>query len=400
MFPDPEKGSEAGKAFAWTRALEVYFRVHVICLDTSAEACAKSDLCKNWNFHPVSMPTPRGPSLWWYNWYRLWCGEVIAKIGEIRQRVQPVGIHHSVMGSFRMLPRFDRTGLKYTLGPLGGGESIPAGFVLSAGFPPIVCLEELFRPSINVLTSLHPMSKPVLSGSEHCIATTGESARIMRNAGASSVSIAFPDVIEPQKDLAEVMASRKLQTGELREGVRLIFSGRALWWKGAHLALRVLQRLRSGGSNATLQLVTQGPAAEGWKLESKKLGVEDYVQWFGFVPRQELFKLQSQAHVFVYPTIHDSSSSAIPEAYTCGLPTVTLGIGGAGAASTPATGFNRYCPSAALWVDQAAKAIEGWIKDPATWLVACEASAVHSRAFSQKHIEKVVGQVVVPALIP
>lgn len=400
MFPNPSKGSEAGKAFSWTLALEIFFEVHVICLDTSAEACAKSELCKNWNFYPISMPAPRGPSLWWYNWYRMWCGEVVEKILEIRRTVQPVGIHHPVMGSFRMLPRFDVTGIKYTLGPLGGGEFLPAKFAVTAGFPPLVCLEELLRPAINLLTSLHPLSKPVLSGAEHCIATTEESARIIRKAGATRVSIAFPDVFETQSDPVEVMARRKLQAEELRKEVRLIFSGRAMWWKGGHLALRVLQRLHAMGCNATLQMVTQGPAVESWRVESGKMGIADHVRWSGFVSRPELFELQSHSHVFVYPTIHDSSSSAIPEAYATGLPTVTLGIGGAGAASTPATGFNAYLPDATQWVNQAASAIEGWIADPTAWLLACGAAVVHSRNFSQKHIEDVVRRVVVPAFIP
>jgi hypothetical protein len=108
-------------------------------------------------------------------------------------------------------------------------------------------------------------------------------------------------------------------------------------------------------------------------------------------------ELYAEAHAYVYPTMHDSSSSALPEAYSTGLPSVTLGIGGAGTASTSETGFNEYLPTAPAWIDRAASAIGEWMKNPEQWLIASTAALDKSHSFSLHSIEMAIEQHIIPA---
>lgn len=178
---------------------------------------------------------------------------------------------------------------------------------------------------------------------------------------------------------------------ELSTCFRLFFSGRALWWKGGHLAIQVLRAVRERGLPASLTFVTQGPAAAAWKSLAQRAGLEKFVHWHPFVARDQLLEMQSHAHAFVYPTMHDSSSSAIPEAYSTGLPSITLGIGGLAMAVGPGTGLNAPAPTAQEWIAQAAQQVTEWVNRPEHWFNACQAARQHSHTFTSQRIEKAIG---------
>lgn len=118
--------------------------------------------------------------------------------------------------------------------------------------------------------------------------------------------------------------------------------------------------------------------------------MDEWITWSHFVPREQLLEMQSSAHAFVYPTMHDSSSSALPEAYSTGLPSVTLGIGGIATAGGHGTGMNEYFPNAEQWINQAAAHISSWVKNPESWLFACQDSVERSLYFNPSRLETIV----------
>lgn len=126
--------------------------------------------------------------------------------------------------------------------------------------------------------------------------------------------------------------------------------------------------------------------------------MEQWITWSHFVPREQLLEMQSSAHAFVYPTMHDSSSSALPEAYSTGLPSVTLGIGGIATAAGSGTGMNEFFPNAQQWINQAAAQISSWASDPDSWFLACQASLERSLYFNPSRLEIIVQERIFPAL--
>ena len=319
--------------------------------------------------------------------------EIQAKL----QAIKPVGLHHPTLGSFRILPRYDVLGIKYTLGPLGGGEYVPASFAISAHLPIDELCKELTRPVLNTLCALNPWVTPVLKKSSHTLATTHQTARLLTLGGCRSVSAIFPDVFVYQFNAHEVILKRQKQMSELHKECKLFFSGRALWWKGGHLAILVLKCLRENGMNATLTMVTQGKAETAWRQIAQESEMDQWITWFRFIPREQLLEMQSSAHAFVYPTMHDSSSSALPEAYSTGLPSITLGIGGIATAAGSGTGMNAYFPNAEQWIKQAAEQISTWASDPTSWLLACQASVERSLYFNLSRLEIIVQEKIAPS---
>ncbi len=97
--------------------------------------------------------------------------------------------------------------------------------------------------------------------------------------------------------------------------------------------LRLLEafspRLRSGQANLKL-IMPGGQFVDKDKIETKmirakvkELGLEDAVEFPGFVPQKELIELYRHALVFVYPSYYEGFGFPVLEAMACGTPVVT-----------------------------------------------------------------------------
>ena len=122
-----DTGSEPGKGTIWARTLAQFFRLEILTQPTYARALEKSGVPEGCRVHAVSEDIPTHPNLVRYlRNYDRWCQEVIPVCRELCRVRDIVGLHHVTIGSFRVLPRYDRLDLPYTLGPLGG-ENVSRG---------------------------------------------------------------------------------------------------------------------------------------------------------------------------------------------------------------------------------------------------------------------------------
>jgi glycosyltransferase involved in cell wall biosynthesis len=379
----PDSGSEPGKGFNWSLVLSKFYHVHVFCWPKNIELCKASGLCNEWTFHPVEPDYEAAgkKAMGWYWNYARWCRALIPQCREVISAVQPVGLHHISLGSFRVLPRYDLLGIPYTLGPLGGGETIPFNILCRAGFPPKNLLLESLRKPINHSIRLMPHLRRVFAGAKLVLATTSETEYLLSRAGAKKTQIIFPDVVEVGIDPDEVRRIRSEQSKKLGECFRCVWSARFLWWKGGQLALRFLERLRQAGVSTRLDIYSDGAGIGKLKSLAAKQNLATLVVFHGLVPRPVLLEAYQSSHLFVYPSMHDSSSSAIPEAYSTGLPTMTLGLGGVGTAASPEAGLNRQIDNLDEWFGAGVSTVKSWIEKPELWLKASDAALARSREY-------------------
>ncbi len=120
---------------------------------------------------------------------------------------------------------------------------------------------------------------------------------------------------------------------------------------------------------------------DGGMYDAVNRGLGTHIIFNGVVSRTELLKAYLRAHLFVYLTLHDSSSSAIPEAYSAALPTFTLALGGTRMATDPQAGFNQTPRDIDEWMEQGTQLVKGWIANPDGWLTACAAAHKKRNSF-------------------
>ena len=71
-----------------------------------------------------------------------------------------------------------------------------------------------------------------------------------------------------------------------------------------------------------------GPDEGRLRMLARRFGVEDRVEFRGWVPRRDLLALMQGADVMLFPSFHEEAGWAVAEAVSVGLPVVCLDRGG------------------------------------------------------------------------
>jgi len=121
-------------------------------------------------------------------------------------------------------------------------------------------------------------------------------------------------------------------TGEPR-GRSVLYVGRVertSRWKGLHVLVDALPRLRGLAPDVRVDVVGGGDDVETLQKRAADLGVADLVRWHGPVAHAELPAHYRRAGVTVLPSLTESESfgMTLAEALACGCPVVGSDVGG------------------------------------------------------------------------
>jgi len=143
---------------------------------------------------------------------------------------------------------------------------------------------------------------------------------------------------------------------------RIVCVARLSWEKGINYLISALPEIRQQFSSTHLVLVGDGP--ERGKLQNlvQELGLQDAVQFKGFLPHKEALKEMAQAVVFVCPSLAEGLGNVFLEAQACQTPVIGTNVGGI--PDIIQNGFNGFLipPQDSSAISQAVKKIFG---DPA-----------------------------------
>jgi glycosyltransferase involved in cell wall biosynthesis len=322
----PGEGSEPGKGWACARTMARHHDVWVLTrgrFRDLIEDAMRRDPVPGLSFVYLDLPgwvlRATRPSHEFQLFYYMW---QFAAYFASRRLCREVGIeliHHVSYSKFwapsfvAMLP------VPFVWGPVGGGESMPPGFVGRCSIRGR--MYEYVRALARWLGESDPFVRITARRSKVALATTEESAERIRAIGGRSTTV-YPAIGISQEDL-DVFDALPFRAAD---GVRFLSIGQLIHWKGFDLGLAAFAK--AALPDAEYWLIGDGP--ERTRLEGlvAGLGIADRVRLFGQKTRAETLRILGQADVLVHPSLHESGGLVCLEALAARRPVICLDWGG------------------------------------------------------------------------
>lgn len=326
----PNKGSELGVGWRW--AVELAGLGHEVCLLT--REVYRAPIESYLSASPVDKLTLAfyDPPAWLTGWHRPGAGTVylhyyvwqIGVLGFARQLAAGNMfdiVHHITFGVFRQPSLLYLLPIPFVFGPVGGGEAAPP--LLRREFPIRGRVIDFLRDVANWLAGLDPFLRMLYRRSCVIFCKTDDTWNMIPSEFRHKAMV--------KREIGIDVDSRQTanQVRIRRGGVlKVLFVGRLIYWKGAHLALRAFSKLVEQYPDAELCIVGSGKEERWLKQLAQALGIKESVQWISRVDHAALLKKYCEFDVFLFPSLHDSSGNVVLEAMSAGLPVICLDLGG------------------------------------------------------------------------
>lgn len=321
----PHQGSEPGVGWRWAQELAREHDV-VVLTDATRRAAAEAELARAPQprlavvYHrPALLARVPLNSRTAQTLYLAWQCLLLPTARRLHAEHRFDLVIHLTYGVFRHPSFLGALGVPFVFGPLGGGEDAPRA--LKRSLSRSEKLREALRALANRVALVDPLLWWACARSALILVKTRETAAALpwpfrRRA------VVFPEIGIDAPPLAAPTARAPA------EPLRVLFAGRLLGWKGVHLALMALARVRSLGLEVQLDIVGSGPFEPALRALHERLALGSAVRFVGSLPQARLFEMYRRAHVFLFPSLHDSSGNVVLEAQAFGCPVVCLDLGG------------------------------------------------------------------------
>lgn len=335
----PNKGSELGVGWRW--AAELAGLGHEVCLLT--REVYRAPIESYLHASPIDNLTLAfyDPPAWLTGWHRAGAGTVylhyyawqMGALGFARRLVAGRRfdvVHHITFGVFRQPSLLYFLPIPFVFGPVGGGEAAPP--LLRREFPIRGRVIDFLRDVANRLAGLDPFLRMLYKRSRVILCKTEDTWNMI------PVDFRYKALVKREIGI-DVDARKPDDRMHVREerALKVLFVGRLIYWKGAHLALRAFSRLLDHHPDAVLSVVGTGKEENWLRQLAQTLGIEASMQWIARMDHAEMLRTYMDFDVFLFPSLHDSSGNVVLEAMSAGLPVICLDLGG------PPTMVDEHC---------------------------------------------------------
>jgi glycosyltransferase involved in cell wall biosynthesis len=323
----PHHGSE--HSVGWNWATEASRQGHEVwALASPVHRSAIEAACRNdsalrrihWFFPEVPFwRLSEGHEPQWERSYNLlWQIQALRQARALRNTVRFDLSHHLTWGGVRAPTFLGAVDVPMIMGPFGGGETSPKG--LRDVLRPKARLTEWIRDLSNATISVNPIVRAGLRAAAILFVKTPDTQRLL-TPREQAKSICF---LELSLRSGQLAAPRPARQGPKR----LLFVGRLLYWKGAHIAVQAFSELLAHEPDAQLTIVGKGPELDRLKAQAAATCVAGSVHFIPWLQRDAMHGVYDRHDLFVFPSLHDSSGTVVLEAMARGLPVVCLDVGG------------------------------------------------------------------------
>lgn len=282
---------------------------------------------------------------------------------------------HCTYGVFRHPSFLGYLGIPFVFGPVGGGEDAP--LALKRSIHGREKIKELLRTLINKAALFDPFLWAAYAKTS-VILTKTEDTRLALPWPFRQRAIVYPEIGIDAPLGIHALARRS------QEPLRVLFAGRLLGWKGAHLAIRAVAQALARGVPIEFTLLGKGPFEPELRRVANEMGVQNSIRWVSQLPQKELFRLFQTMHCFLFPSLHDSSGNVVLEAQANGLPIICLDLGGPPTLVTPETAIvvATHGRDEMAVVDGLAKALSELAGDEGRRMAMASAAIEHAKNMS------------------
>lgn len=327
---EPAVGSEPGIGWRWaTELCRAGHRVHVITRANNRDAIQAALAARplaDLTFSYCDLPAW---ARWWkrgpfgvHLYYALWQRRALAVAHGLAGARRFDLVHHVTFGVYRQPSWMGELGLPFVFGPVGGGEATPTA--LRATLRPVDRVREGLRELANRAAGVNPLLRRSLARATVILCKTDETLGVLPEACRARARVFLELGVEASPGVSPLRPRRAAQD----RGLAVLFVGRLIHWKGAHLALRAVAEARARQCKLRFTVLGTGRDAQRLRDLADSLGLADSVSWVANLPYASLQGFYRAHDVLLFPSLHDSSGNVVLEALAGGLPVVCLAAGG------------------------------------------------------------------------
>ncbi|CAN5895130.1 hypothetical protein BH23ACT10_BH23ACT10_06890 [soil metagenome] len=376
---EPYSGSEKSNGWTWAQALARRHEV-VVLADRAYRPAVERELLQHpdltglafeWVGEGVDHHRHLGRWRYYFRWQRL----AVERAATLHENEPFDVVHHVTFGTLRIPSHLWKLGVPLLWGPIGGGESISPAFYRPPWMSTRQAAQEWARALWNAWCRRDPRVRSLVRHAEVIAVTTSETRDALPPPLPTHV-VTMPSSVLHRRDLEHV-ARRKAAWGAAT-GLRVLFVGRLVGWKGPGLALAAFAAYAVDHPDASLDLYGDGPM-RGWlERRAARLEIADRVTFHGKVPREQLLAAYASHALFLFPSMHDSSGFASLEAMAAGLPVVCLDAGGPGSAVPDNAGHKAAVASPKATVVDLCAGLTRFTADRHAWREASTRARAHA----------------------
>lgn len=311
--------------------------------------------------------------------YLLWLQTARGTVRSLHEQMGFSSAQHVTYARYWMPSPLRVLDIPWILGPVGGGESIPAA--LRATLSRSGRIFETVRDLMRRVGERSPSVRHAARSAAVCLANTPETEARLRRMGAQRIEIINSAALADREFDRLFAASRshtQAQDALSTSRSGFISVGRLLDWKGFHLGLAAFAQ-SAHASTETYTIVGTGPFENQLKSQATALGIVNRVHFTGALPRSEVFDRIASARALIHPSLHESGGFVCLEAMACGTPVICIDIGGPGLFVQPAWGYPVPPASESGTIEALRASIDSVVTDDADYLGRCANAIEHVR---------------------
>lgn len=334
----PNRGSEHGSAWNWTSEAarlgeDVTVLVSPAHRDAILAATERDPALQRirWLFPEVAFwPLQQGKEPVWERTYNLLWQREALRVARALHREQPFDlVHHLTWGGVRAPTFLGTLGAPLIIGPVGGGETSPAG--LRDRMPLRGRFLESVRDLSNATIELNPIVRQGLRKAGVIFARTADTKNLLSPPLRAKTYVQMELGVMP----TQIGAPRPVRQAPRK----LLYAGRLLYWKGVHIAVEAMAQLVPNMPDAQLTIVGNGPEEARLKTEIAQRGLGANITFVSWMPQEQFLRLYDTHDLFIFPSLHDSTGWVVLESFCKGLPVACLNLGGPKDIVTPKCGI-------------------------------------------------------------